>query len=109
MPAYRHRVTIEEPVETQGSKGQAVRSWTALYERVPALVTELAGRELFNAQQIQADITHQIVLHFLPAITAKMRVVWHDGQTDRTLSLLSKPLNPDGRRRKLILQAKEPT
>jgi SPP1 family predicted phage head-tail adaptor len=106
---YRHRATLERPVETQGGKGQTIISdWVPVRERVPVRVTELSGRELLNAQQMQEDVTHQIESRWLPGVSSKMRWLWHDGATDRTLNILTTPLNPDGQKRKMITLAKEP-
>jgi SPP1 family predicted phage head-tail adaptor len=106
---YRHRATINEPVETTGSQGQTViASWQAFAKRVPGRVTELAGRELISAQQIAEDVTHQFECRWISGVTGKMALAWHDGATDRTLNIVATPLNPDGRKNKMIILCREP-
>lgn len=39
-----------------------------------ASIKPLTGRELFNAQQVQADVTHEIKMWHLPGMTPKMRI-----------------------------------
>lgn len=104
----RHRVTIERANETQDGLGQAVSTWVAFAQRVPALVEELSGRELWNAQQIQADLTMSVSLRWLDGVKSKMRLIWHDKAGDRTLSIEVPPRNPDGRKRDMVLLCKEP-
>jgi head-tail adaptor len=105
----RHRGTIEAPVRTQGNLGQAVITGrTVIADRIPLLVEELAGRDLEQARQLQADVTIKVTLRWRPGILTTMRLVWHDQGTDRTLSILAPPINPDGKRFWLELMCKEP-
>ncbi len=82
-------------------------SWTDVASRIPIRVTELAGRELYNAQQVQADITIEVRLRWREGVASTMRLVWHDGSTDRPLAILAPPTNPDGRKRWMHLMCKE--
>lgn len=106
--ALRHRVTIQRANETQDGMGSSVLTWVDFAERVPAEVKELTGRELWNAQQIQADITMSVGMRWLDGVKSKMRLLWHDKEGDRTLSIESPPRNPDGRKRDMLLLCKEP-
>lgn len=103
-----HRITIQQPTETQGAKGQPVRSWTTLRAKIAASVEELSGVELFNAQQTQPDITHRVTIYWCPGVTTLCKVIYHDGGTDRELNILVPPTNPDRRRVWLHLMCKEP-
>lgn len=103
----RHRVTVQRANETLGSLGNPVSTWVALYERIPALVEELSGRELWNAQQIQADLSISVKTWWVDGIKSKMRLIWHDRDGDRTLNIEVPPRNPDGRKRGMQLLCKE--
>lgn len=105
---YRHRITIQRASETQDGLGGPVQTWLAFAERVPAMVEELSGRELWNAQQIQADLSLSVKCRWLDGVKSKMRVLWHDKGGDRTLSIEVPPRNPDGRKRDMVLLCKEP-
>ena len=83
----RHRVAIQEQVETQDSlTGAYSIAWetvmldsdTAL-SAVPAEVLTGAGREFVNSGTTQAEIAARINLRWFPGLTAAMRIVW-DGK-----------------------------
>lgn len=78
--AYRHRVTIEEKIETQDTEtGDVSDYWFPLYEDVPASVLTGPGREFIAAAAKQAETTARIAFRWLPGITQNMRVLW-DGR-----------------------------
>ncbi len=104
----RHRCTIQTWSTTEGAQGQDVRVPVTLHARVAMRVNELTGRELYNAQQIQPDITMEVESRFITNVTSKMQLIWHDGTTDRTLAIEAPPINPDGKRRWMLLMCKEP-
>ena len=103
----RHRVTIQSSVVTQNAHGQDETTWSTFASRHAAEVTQLTGRELWNAQQIKPDISLRVSMRWLPGVLPKMRVVWHDGTTDRLLPIESPPVNPDGKKREMVLYCKE--
>lgn len=103
----RHRVTIEEGIVTLNDHGQEETVWQQFAPRLPACVVELSGRELWNAQQIKPDITLRVELRWLPGVTSKMRLKWHDCERERTLEIAAPPINPDGRKREMHLLCKE--
>lgn len=80
-------------------------SWET-YTRVSAAIVAKGSREFFGANQVRADVTHQITVRWsrtADAIEADMRVV--DG--DKTYNLSGPPFDPDGNRRQLKLNAIE--
>jgi phage head-tail adaptor, putative, SPP1 family len=92
---YRHRVTIEQQVETRDDMGGVVVTWQPFAVGVPAEVLTGPGRELIAADQQQADIAARINLRYTPWLTAKMRILW-DG---RVFNIVGEPdLDPTGRR-----------
>jgi SPP1 family predicted phage head-tail adaptor len=106
----RHRASIVAPATTQGGLGQeTVTAWSPIADatRIPVRVTELAGRELYTARQLQADVTMEVKLRWREGVTSKMRVTWHDRDADRTLLILGPPINRDGKKRWMFLLCKE--
>lgn len=92
---YRHRVTIEQQVESRDAMGGVVVTWLEFAANVPAEVLTGPGREAVAADQQQADIAARINLRYLPGLTAKMRIVW-DG---RVFNIEGEPdLDPTARR-----------
>lgn len=74
----RHRITIEQPAETQNAHGEPVVTWSAL-ATCWASVEPLSGRELLMAQQVNAEITHRARLRYVAGVMAKQRVQ-HQGR-----------------------------
>lgn len=103
----RHRVTIQSPAVTQNAHGQDEITWSTFASRHAADVRQLTGRELWNAQQIKPEITLRVHMRWLSGVLAKMRLVWHDGTTDRVLPIEAPPINPDGKKREMVLYCKE--
>ncbi len=71
----RCRVTIEAPVEAQGSDGSIVTTWET-FTTAWASIEPIIGREYFTQQREQATVSHKIRMRYVPGITHKMRVVW---------------------------------
>lgn len=74
--ALRHRVTIQERVanETNGADAPYYRSIQSVY----ASVEPLSGRELFNAQQVQAQTTHLVRVRANSEVQPKRRFLFGD-------------------------------
>lgn len=81
----RHRVTFEKPdgpAATRAASGQLVEDWVDV-ATVWASVEPLSGRELFQARQVQADVTHRVYVRYrddVRANAARWRLV-HRGRT----------------------------
>lgn len=71
----QHRVEIQKAIEIPDSFGEPLPTWVTQATRWAA-VEPLSGRELFLAQQVQADVTHRVGLRFTPDVTPKMRVLF---------------------------------
>jgi len=71
----RHRVTIQTPVETQNTYGEAETRWQNLATAVWADIEPLRGREYFAAKQINAEVEARIKIRYRNDMTAKMKLV----------------------------------
>lgn len=71
--ALRHRVTIEQVTETQDTFGATVVTWSPFAVRWSAL-EPLTGREFFQAQQVNAEVSHTLRCRHIAGVTPKMRV-----------------------------------
>lgn len=82
----RHRVAIQEPTETI-VRGEPSVTWNTVATRWASLEA-LAGRELWNARQVQPDITHRVEMRHESglAINSKWRLLFAG---DRVLEILS--------------------
>jgi SPP1 family predicted phage head-tail adaptor len=73
---FNNRVTLQAPVETQDTFGSAIKSsWTNI-RTVWAEVMDLTGIELYRVQEINAEISVQVVIRQRSGITPKCRVLY---------------------------------
>jgi SPP1 family predicted phage head-tail adaptor len=95
----RHRVTIESASEAQDAFGEPIMSWGTL-ATVSAEKLDLSGRELFQAQQVNAKVTTQFRVRHRSDVTAKMRLK-HAG----TYYDIESYADPTGLKEELVLLA----
>ena len=96
----RHRVTIQSPTEDIHG---GPTTW-ADTETVYARIAPIGGREFFLAQQVQADVTHRIVMRYGPVVTPKHRLMFDGRYFD-----IRAVLNREERNRELELICTERT
>lgn len=80
----RHRVTIQEQVETQDSNTGAVSvAWENVWldsntelENIHAEVLTGAGKEMIEGAARQGEIAARINMRWFPGLTLAMRVLW---------------------------------
>lgn len=58
-----------------GSRGQSTKTFSTV-ERIWASITQLSGRELINAREIQDSATHTIEIHYTANCTNDSRIVF---------------------------------
>lgn len=71
----RHRVTIQEPVETQNDYGEPEIRWQNVATAVQVSIEPLRGREYFTARQEVADVTVRIEMRYRSDISVKQKIV----------------------------------
>jgi SPP1 family predicted phage head-tail adaptor len=69
----RHRVTIENLVESLDNDGIVSESWVEV-ATVWGEIRPMSGREFIAANAIQAGVTTKITIRMIDGIDAKMRV-----------------------------------
>jgi SPP1 family predicted phage head-tail adaptor len=94
----RHLIKIEAPT-TQNVKGEMIPTWGTFAEAYAAR-EDLAGRELFLSQQVQAEVTTRFRIRYLEGVSAKMRI--NDAGTIYNIKSVQ---DPEGRRRFLTILA----
>lgn len=62
------RITLQAPVATLDTYGVPTPGWTDIMT-LWATIEPLSGRELVNAQRIASEISHQITVRYLGALT----------------------------------------
>lgn len=70
----RHRIELLKYMTTRDPvTGIVTEGWNVVAKRW-ATVEPLRGRKWFEAQQVQAEVTHQIYMRYMPDITPDMRI-----------------------------------
>lgn len=86
----RHRVTIEERSTSAPGDGSYGSTWTAATNgTVYASIEPLQGRELWEARQVGAKVTHRVRMRYWPGLTSEHRLNFGG----RILNLLQPPIN----------------
>jgi SPP1 family predicted phage head-tail adaptor len=97
----RHRVQLHSASTGTDEYGEVIESFTS-YATIWARVSPLEGEELIHAQQVNAELTHQVEIRYNSSVTTTHRVV----HSSRTLEIVS-IINPDERNKNQILMCKE--
>ena len=71
----RHRVTIQEPVETQNTYGEPEITWANVATAVQVSIEPLRGREFFTARQENADVTVRIEMRHRKDMSVKQKII----------------------------------
>ena len=87
-----HRITIQQPVESQTATGAITSTWATFTQRSAMIATE-GGREFVSARARHGDLTHLIRMRGYCAVTSKMRISFADGRVMEILAAYA----PDGR------------
>lgn len=99
----RQRVSIQAKTETRDTRGGVVEHWTTVGYRW-AHIEPLRPREVFQAQQVDARVSHRVIMRYYRGLTDQHRLVF----TDRVFHLLS-PINTNERQQMTELLAMEQT
>lgn len=100
------RIASDAAIDAAGQIDESDNSIWETYTPAWAAIVAKASREFWGADQVQADITHQLTLRWTAkndAIEPTMRII--DGA--KIYNLTSAPFDPDGKRRTLKLNAVE--
>ena len=68
-----HLIIVEQNTPTRDAFGGLVDSWDT-YATVWASVTPMIGVETYKSDQLNASITHKIVIRYLASLTTQMRI-----------------------------------
>jgi SPP1 family predicted phage head-tail adaptor len=75
----RHRVAIQTKTETRSARGGVVESWATAATRWGS-IEPLRMREVFEAQQVDARLSHRVILRHYAGLTTQHRLT-HAGRT----------------------------
>ena len=102
----RHRVTFQNRSAVQDSFGGQQQVWADAFT-VYAAIVPTTGREIYNAQAIHAEVSHQVIVRYRselanPTAVAAMRIVYQG----RIFNIVAS-VNENERKRMVTLFAQE--
>ena len=71
------KVTIQGKTVVHDSFGEETISWVKIAD-VWAAIKPLSGREFIEAQQVQSEISHRIIMRYREGIKPYHQVVWEN-------------------------------
>ncbi len=71
----RHRIEIQQPVNTEDGQGGFVTTWT-VFKTVWAEILPTSSNERLFAEKVEEMRTHKITIRYLEGISANMRIVY---------------------------------
>lgn len=98
----RHVITLQRNEPTKNDLGEPTPNWVD-YADCDAEIMPLRGREFFDAQQVNAELTTRVRIRWVEGVKAEHRVIFEG----RTLEIASPPMNTDEKNRELVLMCKE--
>ena len=104
--ALRHRVSFETVATFQDEYGCVHQDQTTAYVTLWAEVQDLAGRELYAAEELHSQIMTKITVRFHAGLSPAMVARVNMDQRPRTFDVMS-VTDPDGRRVMLEVLCKE--
>lgn len=101
----RHRVEVQEATETRNSHGGVVRGWATIADgKLWASVDPLTGREFFEAQRVDSDVSLKVRMRYDDRVTTSHKIR-HDGRDLQIVSVL----NQRDINKSMLLMCKEDT
>lgn len=97
----RHYVDLQSSDDVPNEFGEIEKTWST-FASVWASIEPLSGRELLQYQQLNAELSHRIVIRYNSSITPKCRIVY-----DARIFDINVIKNPDERNIFLELLCKE--
>lgn len=101
----RHRITFQKFSGELDAYGDPIQTDAAQWEDVAtvwAAIDPISGREFYEAQQSQSEVSHKIRCRYRPGLTTDMRIKYRD----RVFEIVS-IINWQERGESLLIMAKE--
>lgn len=98
----RHQITLQQPTKGRDARGGITETWVTFKANVWAGVEPIKGREYFESQQVNAEVSHRIVLRYLQGVNPRMRVLW-----GTRIFRIESVIDPEERHRELQLMCIE--
>ncbi len=73
----KHKITFQELSQNKNEYGELEGTWNDI-KTVWAEVKPVTGRSFFSAQQVNSEITHQVIIRYTKGIQPKQRIQFKD-------------------------------
>lgn len=97
----RHRITFQRLVEATNEVGETVQTLED-YTTVWAAIEPTTGREYYEAQKIQPELTYKITVRYISGITPDMTIKYKD-----RIFQITSIINPQEKNEKLEIMCIE--
>jgi len=97
----RHRITIKRPIQTPDGMGGITTTWGTVCV-CWAAIEPLRGKEFYDSQMENSEVTGKIVMRYLARINSTMKVFFGE----REFEIIA-PINVEEKNRELQLMVKE--
>lgn len=71
--AYRHIIDFEKIVDIKNEYGEVNKEWTTFFT-TRASIRPISGREFYQAESINSEVTHKVNLRYIEGIKSDMRI-----------------------------------
>ncbi len=102
MAGYRHKIVLLMPSGATLVDGVEVTNYVTAAEMFAA-IEPLSGRELFQAQAVNPELSHRVKIRYHAGIVSSMRIRYGS----RIFEIVSPPIDTGERHRELVLMCKE--
>ena len=106
---FRHRVSIQSGTFTQDSMGENIPPTWATDNTVWGAVEPVSGKETFQADQVDARVTHMVIMRYYPGLTSEMRILYVKDADSRVLNIESVRNIDERDRRTIAMCTEDPT
>ncbi|MGL5328164.1 MAG: phage head closure protein [Peptostreptococcaceae bacterium] len=72
----KHKITIQEKTKEKNGYGELKEIWTNVYTDRRVEIKPVTGKSFWSAQQINSEITHQVITRYADRIKPSMRIVF---------------------------------
>lgn len=84
----RHRLTFQTSISVPDDMGGRLIEWVDAFTTW-GFVRPVRAEEIYVAQRIDHEVTHEIRMRYRTGISPQMRIVFHDGEVERNFEITS--------------------
>jgi SPP1 family predicted phage head-tail adaptor len=78
--SLKHLIVIEQSTAGRGTSGSITKAWSP-FATVRGSISSSGGREFYQSRLVNAALTHEVILRWLPGVVPSMRVRYDDPKT----------------------------